>query len=396
MTKILSKQDIQLHNMASTYNFPLFWYNGRLFRSYISEEESVFQKVLSLNLPEVQTATLSEFELDLNGFDKSGKKSPVYEHKNYTHRVRINEIFPELVKKCIIAICDMNIQLTQHNMIVVDTHEANFNITIDGIKWLDYGSIREISGLLPLRSFVEVGYLIGKYILNKYHDSHESMNVYIVKTFDPFLEKIADEDFSKSSSWVELKLFVENLSIPELKYGHWSDEYTLESDIDRPESRNDKGKNYWSLLQEIDFETVTDIACNKGYYSFLAAKKARSVIGFDYVPKCISMAYELNKTFKLPVIFAAKSVEDFIANKHFETSRFKSDLVVALAIVHHIKVSPLEFVKMIDSICNKYVIIEDITDAPGYEALFVQQGYELVKRIDSSPSPRTLSLYKKL
>lgn len=411
MTKVLSKQDIQLHHMASTYTFPLFWHEGRLFRSYIPTQESRFKKILSLKLPEIQEAVETEFSVNLTELSQIVDQSklndfidftyldgyaPVYEHKNYIHRVRIQELYPSLIKKFVSTICQMNVKLVEHNMIIVDPHEANINMTIDGIKWLDYGSIKEISGNLTLRSFVEVSYIIGKYLLFKYHDIRERMHVYLSKSFSPELSEISEMDFSKAESWIKLNEYVNSIPVEELQYTHWSDEYTLESDIDRPESRNGKGKGYWSLLQEIDFETVTDIACNKGYFGFLAAKKAKSVVGFDYVPKCISMAYELNEKFKLPIIFAVKSVEDFIANENFETSRFKSDLVVALAIVHHIKISPLEFVKMIDSICNKYVIIEDITNAAGYEELFIEQGYELVKRIDSSPSPRTLSLYKKL
>lgn len=411
MTKILSKQDIQLHHMASTCTFPLFWHKDKLFRSYIPTEEGRFKKILSLNLPEIQEATKTEFLVDLSDlatlvdlsklndfvdFIHLDGYAPVYEHKNYVHRVRIQETYPELMKQIISTICKMNAKLVEHNMIAVDTHEANINVTIDGIKWLDYGSIKEIDGYLTLRSFVETSYLIGRYLLHTYKDIQGRINIDFVRGFHEELKNISDMDLSAPDTWLKLSQFVENLPTTELQYTHWSDEYTLESDIDRPESRNGKGKGYWDLLQEIEFETVTDIACNKGYFGFLAAKKAKSVIGFDYVPKCISMAYQLNETFKLPIIFAAKSVEDFISNENYETSRYKSDLVVALAIVHHIKIPASDFVKMIDSICNKYVIIEDITNAAGYEELFVEQGYELVKRIDSSPSPRTLSLYKKL
>jgi hypothetical protein len=111
------------------------------------------------------------------------------------------------------------------------------------------------------------------------------------------------------------------------------------------------------------------------------------------------MADELNKQFKLPAIFAIKTIEEFINNDNFETSRYKSDLVVALAIVHHLKIQKMpavDFVNMLDSICNRYIILEDVDEAEVYETLFLERGYELVKRIDSSPLPRTLSLYRKL
>ncbi len=407
INNILQAKDIKLHTMASTYTLPLFWYGSRLFRSYITDEADRFKKILSFNLSELQPATKTAFLLDLNELSNlinhdrlSGAQldgySLVYEHKNYMHRVRIQETVPALAKRFISTICDMNYKLIQSDMIVVDTNESNINITIDGIKWLDYGSIKNIDdGYQYLQSFMEIGYLIGKYLLKKYYEIYDRITVEIVRTFDADLTKISEMDLSKPEAWLKLKEWVNSYPIPDLQSTHWADEYSLVSDINDPENYNDKSKGYWKLLQEIEFETVTDIACNKGYFSFLAAKKAKSVIGFDIDQKCILKAYEMNEQFKLPAIFAVKTVEEIIANDNYETSRFKSDLVVALAIVHHIKVKASEFVKMIDSICNKYVIIEDINDAIGYEKLFVEQGYELVKRIDSTPLPRTLSLYRK-
>lgn len=392
---ILGEKDIKYHNMAATYSFPLFWFNNKLLRSYIPSQEIMFKRILSLKLPEIQEVIETDFLLNLSANENCC--SPVYEHKNYIHRINIQETYPELIKEMICNICNMNSKLLEHDLIVVDPHEHNFALTIDGFKWFDFGSFRDVNEKdIILRSFVEVNYLIGKYLLKCYHDIQERIDIYSVKSFHEELCAISEMDLSKPNAWIKLGNFVKNIPTEELQYTHWSDEYTLESDINNPESRKNKGKNYWGLLQEIEFNTVTDIACNKGYFGFLAAKKAKSVVGFDYVPKCVSMAYELNKSFKLPIIFATKSIEDFISNKNFETSRFKSDLVVALAIVHHIKIEPYEFIKVMDSICNKYIIIEDINNAHGYENLFTQQGYGLVKRVDSFPLPRSLSLYEKL
>ncbi|NJO18682.1 MAG: hypothetical protein HC877_24035 [Thioploca sp.] len=119
MTKVLSRQDIQLHHMASTCTFPLFWHEGRLFRSYIPTEEDRFQKILSLNFPEIQEVVETEFLVDLSDLSVLVDQSklndfidftyldgyaPVYEHKNYVHRVRIQETYPELMKKIVSTI----------------------------------------------------------------------------------------------------------------------------------------------------------------------------------------------------------------------------------------------------------------------------------------------------
>ena len=412
--KILKIQDVRLHHMASTYEFPLFWYGNRLLRSCNIHGKQRLQKILALNLPTIQPAVETEFLIDLaeipDIIDKSRLHresdidgldviSPVYEHKNYEHRIHIQETYLGMRKEMISAVCQLNAKLTEHNMIAVDVHEMNINVTIDGIKWLDYGSIKDIDEHNCLRSFVEIGYLLGRHFFNKYQDLQERLTIDVVKTFSEELANIAKMDFTKPETWIVLDEYVKSLPVPDLMPTHWSDEYTMTNEIDNPNSRNDKGKNYWSLLQDIEFDTVTDVACNKGYFGFLAAKKAKSVIGFDVDSKCICMADELNKEFKLPAIFAIKTIEEFINNENFETSRYKSDLVVALAIVHHLKIQKMpavDFVNMLDSICNRYIILEDVDEAEVYETLFLERGYELVKRIDSSPVPRTLSLYRKL
>lgn len=412
--KLLKIQDVRLHHMASTYEFPLFWYDNRLFRSCNFYGRQRLLDILALNLPEIQPAIETEFLIDLaeipDIIDKSRLHRPsdidglnvisyVYEHKNYEHRIHIQETYLSKRKEIISAVCQLNAKLVEHNLIAVDVHEMNINITTDGIKWLDYGSIKDLDGYTCLRSFAEIGYLLGHHFFDKYQDIQERITIDFIKTFNPELKKLADMDFTKAESWLALDEYVKSLPVPDLSPTHWSDEYTMTNEINDPGSRDDKGRNYWQLLQEIEFDTAIDVACNKGYFGFLAAKKAKSVIGFDVDQKCIYMADELNKEFKLPAIFAIKTIEEFIANENFETSRYKSDLVIALAIVHHLKIQkmpPEVFADMLDSICKRYIILEDIDEADVYEKIFIQRGYELVKRIDSSPLPRTLSLYRKL
>jgi hypothetical protein len=276
--------------MASTYEFPLFWYGDRLLKSCNIYGKQRLQKILALDIPTIQPATETEFLIDLaeipDIIDKSRLHresdidgldviSPVYEHKNYVHRIHIQETYLGMRKEIISAVCQLNAKLTEHNMIAVDVHEMNINITVDGIKWLDYGSIKDIDGYNCLRSFAEIGYLLGHYFFNKYQDIQERITVDVIKTFNEELSNIADMDFTKPETWFILDEYVRSLPVPDLMPTHWSDEYTMTNEINDPGSRNDKGKNYWSLLQDIEFDTVVDVACNKGYFGFLAAKKAK-------------------------------------------------------------------------------------------------------------------------
>ena len=394
---ILTEQDIIRHSASSELNCPLFWYQNRLMRSRTPYMRYTFDKILSSNISTIQSAVETEFMLNFATTDGYRHTMPVYEHKVYTHRVRVQELPATQVKEFVSEICKLNAQLLEHDLIARDVHESNAVLTIDGIKWLDYGAIVEASPDSCTTSFVLCCYLVNKYILKKIKCNAYETCLDDVKKGGDIFAVLADRDFTKASSWLETAGAIENLPV-ELDKSHWSENYSNTMDIAHPETLGDKGKNVAAILEELDFETVTDVACNKGFYSFLAAKKAKSVIGFDLIPACIEIARTFNKQFKLPAIFGAKTIESVRDNKAFETIRYRSDLVMALAIVHHIRdvISQADFVKTLLSISNKYILIEDIDQVAIYEKLFLEQGCELVKRVNSTPSPRTLSLYKKL
>jgi len=151
------------------------------------------------------------------------------------------------------------------------------------------------------------------------------------------------------------------------------------------------------MMNDISFRTVTDVACNKGYYAMYAAKRAQSVVGFDVDVQCVHEATKLAKKRKANAIFAVKNVNTLVNCKLHENLRFYSDLVLALAIVHHLNgvVKPKAFARGLSNISNKYILIEDINSAKLYKDEFVKLGFELIRREESYPLPRSLSLYRR-
>lgn len=391
--KILTKNDVIFHPISSS---ELFWYDDRLFR--IEKEHNCIFDLMNIKSNIIQPIYATNFCLDLNGiFYNFSTIANLYEHKIYHHRIRISELPKPRVKKMIIDLCKLMIETIPYNIIFTDIHEGNINDTIDGIKWLDYGAFSYLNDTTSKTAFVLVGYFVYKYLLDVNISDHEHICLNDIRNLGGDFATLVDLDFKQIKSWTQTINVINNIST-NLEASHWSDNYSNTMDIDHPETLGTKGINIWNILQKLDYETVTDVACNKGYYSFLAAKKAKSVLGFDLIPACIDKALAFNENFKLPVVFGVKKIEDIYRNKMFETFRFKSDLVMALAIVHHISnvISPAEFVKMLHSICNKYVLIEDIGTMCVYQALFEQHGFVLQERLESTPSSRTLSLYRKL
>lgn len=397
MPTVLTKDDIKYHEASSERFTLLFWHNNRLLRSYLPQADYIFHRVKDANHPLVQPATLSEFTLDVTTFGQKGAPSEVYEHKIYTHRIRIQEMPLTAAKTFVATLARFNADLLGHGLIAKDIHESNAVETIEGIKWLDYGAIVETSTDNCGTAFVLLSYLVQKYILRKLKCNAYETCLDDVRKSNDVMSTFADRDFTQPATWLEIADAVEKIPVA-LETSHWSENYSNTMEIDNPASLGLKGINVNSIIEELKCETVTDVACNKGYYSFLAAKHAKSVIGFDIVPACIGLAQNFQKQFKLPAMFAVKTIESMRANAAFETIRYKSDLVMALAIVHHIKsiVAPSEFVEMLLSISNKYILIEDIDQRDFYEKCFLEQGCELIKRVDSIPAPRSLSLYRKL
>jgi hypothetical protein len=389
---LLKLSDVTKHELATSDYQMLFWYQKQLYRSIPMSAGLDFSRIMQSNCPEIQSMTPTNFELE----HPEGPAS-VFLHKNYLHRVRPNEVPPNIAKEFVLAICRMNAKLTANYLVITDIHEDNISYTIDGVKWLDIGAIQENNAANAIRAFVATGYLIGKHVLKKINPSvsHQHIDITGIKPLSPTLKGACELDYTKPESWAELERIVIATAPRESMSSHWADEYTPSIELDQPETRDLKGINVAHLLGELDYKTVTDVACNKGFYSFLAARHAKSVIAFDQDEKCIKKAYEHNSNLKLPVVFAVKSIDDMISNQIYESKRFKSDLVLALAIVHHIKMEPAVFVNMLDSICQKYILIENIDSDHIYQSLFKGARYELVKTMPSSPAPRTLSLYRK-
>ena len=94
---MISEKDIEIHpltslkvaqsdsNITCDDSCVLYFYKGRLCRSPSIKYQSIFDKVV--NLPYVQKTVKTN---DL--FNWNGNVLPVYDHKHYTHVVRIDEV----------------------------------------------------------------------------------------------------------------------------------------------------------------------------------------------------------------------------------------------------------------------------------------------------------------
>ncbi len=119
------------------------------------------------------------------------------------------------------------------------------------------------------------------------------------------------------------------------------------------------------IISELpDISTVIDLAANGGYFSQLLMKKFswKRLIAVDYDANAINSCYKGFKKAKL--VNATSLLCNFMDSPDYEGTplRMKSDLVVALAVTHHLILTsnyPIDTIfEKINSFSNKYVMVE--------------------------------------
>lgn len=105
-----------------------------------------------------------------------------------------------------------------------------------------------------------------------------------------------------------------------------------------------KKKVFLEYLDKLAFTTVADLGANDGYFSKLASNKAKWVIAADIDSSCINTLYAHLKSgtqkniFPLIIDLTNPSAAVGFGNKERKsfTERIKVDLVLALALIHHL------------------------------------------------------------
>ncbi len=157
--------------------------------------------------------------------------------------------------------------------------------------------------------------------------------------------------------------YLQNLSEPSLgsQWQNYHQEYLKEEKI-TPTCRFNRILEVINELPGIS--TVIDLAANEGYFSQLLIKKFpwKRLIAVDYDANAINSCY---KGFKKEKFENATSLLcNFMDSPDYDgtPARMKSDLVVALAVTHHLILTsnyPIDTIlEKINSFSNKYVIVE--------------------------------------
>jgi hypothetical protein len=278
-----------------------------------------------------------------------------------------------------------NIQFLKGKPIFIDT--LSFEIYEEGNPWIAYRQFCE-SFLAPL-------------ILMQYcnHDSYKLFTVYpngipleVLTTLLPkkcqwnlnvylhiYLQaKISENkkkktntklNFSKQKQEVllqGLKDMVRKLS-PKKTKTTWDDYYT--DTILGQNYLNAKNKLVQTFLSNVEFSTMIDLGANDGYFSLLYKNTEKQIVAVDGDANCINDLYckirDQKITNILPCINTLNNPSPAIGwnNKERDSfnERMKADLVLALALVHHLAIAcnvPLNLIADWLEERGKYLLIE--------------------------------------
>jgi hypothetical protein len=123
---------------------------------------------------------------------------------------------------------------------------------------------------------------------------------------------------------------------------------------------NERELSIIKLISDKKYKSLLDIGANGGYFSIISGLTGLNTIAMDNDVGALELLYNsLENNKKLPIIPIVKS---FTSISEQELIRFKSDVVLALGFIHHMRLVELLSWEMIAerlySLTNNIVIIE--------------------------------------
>jgi len=187
---------------------------------------------------------------------------------------------------------------------------------------------------------------------------------------------------SRAKFLKRLRKKVESLKVSEGS-SHWSKYYQNIIGAKPPWERESdlwtiKEHNIYEITDELKPKTALDIGANTGWFSIMLAHSGASVISFDRDEESINQLYSYVGSQNLDVLPLIMDIrqpspeyELNIGTIAAATERCRSELVMALAVIHHMvstqRMTLEHLVNMLDKFTEKYLLVEFV---PVNESLY--------------------------
>lgn len=390
----LTENDVLIHPKAGMQGGTcLFWHGSKLFRACQRR-----LPIEQLSGAPIQRAELVDLALSLGDRDYGY----VYRHPVYTHHLRVDEVTPSAAATMLASACAVALRGLASGRCLYDIHEGNLALTLDGPLWLDWGSFAPRDHVWD--GFAFMCRMVAQHVYQHLpsdgpplplSDQVKALRRRVFPDGEPNA-RTRQHPEPQRLAWTRLRKLLKAAAATPPRKTDWYSYPCGRSGLRQLESGR-KAQIVSSLLSTLTFDTATDIGCNKGYFSMLAAQSSHSVVGLDVDEACIAHATREAQEARVPALFGIKDIAHLQDLALGEDLRLRSDLVMALAVTHHLPsgISVSAFATVACRLANRYVLVEDIDHRDAFKEAARAAGFQLARRVASHPEPRTISVYQR-
>ncbi len=325
--------------------------------------------------------------------------------------------FSQLKDAALLTLSIMEISI-EHGMILKDASPFNISFTPYGPVFIDTTSFEKYDGKKPwqaYRQFCEnflaplaLVHYKGLQMLSLIRAFPDGIPLATCSSLLPFSSKLkgitalhihlqqavkGGTNKTSASSFSKLKMqhLLRHLKEgiislqPKEKVSNWSNYY--QETILKEGYLEEKEKMVLAFADTIPAESVLDLGANTGQFSLLLQETGRNVVAADNDIMCMERLYTHCRSTKTPLI---SIVQDLmypspasgwnLAERSSFPERFKSDLILALALIHHLCISKnLPFYLLADTLAAwcQWLIIEYVPAEDEKVRFLLSQGKSL-------------------
>lgn len=323
----------------------------------------------------------------------------VFEHeyiKNFSYAFQWS---PFMYKDAAIAVIDLICKLNNIGLGIQDSHVYNIGLNKNKFQLIDFGAISKAKTfpesikdyisyyIFPLVLMSKDKYFKARiYVKNflegfklEFDDICKYMDNNQIKKYDQIINMVDDINYYKNINSVieEIRSFVLDINL-EFKNSNWSSyqfEDNSKQQFDYNKDSLDKRSIIMNFIESKNPKNIIDIGGNLGWFCFASNKLLISSILVDYDYACIDKAYKSIKDNEIKGILPI--VGDF---QGLEKSGFKSECVLALALIHHLVFHQLlnfqDIVSLLEDLTSKYLIIEFVHPYDKYLKVYFNNQFE--------------------
>lgn len=413
----LHPADIQMHD--SSYVDPngfVFLYEGQIHRGIRRDQEPFYRQLFANgtienlsrdhSLVESNPVALSLLDLDC---------SFVIRHREVKPLTYCVEWCPSMLRQAAKTTLELALALEEKNCLLQDAYPWNILFESTRPVHVDFTSIIPLSGvkllwpayqqflnffLYPLKLSSMGKGQTARLLLQNYINgislsqlnNHTTMNYVLKHPLSSglgFLMGLADKRAQKTQGWkIKLQDQIESQNgvdarnpvrrrmlkgllkqVERIRLPSYSDNWSSYYEEIQGTLENKKEEVVGGILKQLAPQTVLDLGCNVGRYSIIAARQGANVLSMDASEPCIEALYKKASSENLSItpvigdILNPTPAFGFLA-KQFPSmiERFQSDVVLCLAVMHHLHINGRQsfdrIAALMNALATKAVIFE--------------------------------------